>query len=164
VERPTAFRHVPGEAEVEALTEALDLLGLRKARLEGTLAPEGRADWRLQAHLGATVVQPCSVSLKPVTTRIEEPVTVLYTADYRPPAEGEAEMPDDETTEPLPETVDLAAILAEALALALPPFPRAGDAELGETAFGPPGAEPLRDADVHPFAALSPLKGRDSEE
>jgi hypothetical protein len=44
---------------------------VRKLRFIGTLEPEGAQDWRLTADLGATVVQPCVVTLAPVTTRLE---------------------------------------------------------------------------------------------
>ena len=162
-DRPTPFRHEPDPQERATLIESLDLIELRKVRLEGALIPEGRADWRLEAHLGATVVQPCSVTLAPVTTRIEEPVIRRYLEHYAAPLETEAEMPEDETAEPLPESVDLAAVLAEALALALPPFPRAEGAAPGDLAHGPPGAAPIEDTQVNPFADLARLKRPDGE-
>lgn len=155
----TPFRLEP-DAEARArLAEALDLLALRKLRLEGRLVPEGARDWRLEAVLGATVVQPCGVTLAPVTTRIDEAVERRYLAHWAEPEAGsETEMPEDETAEPLPETLDLEAVMAEALALALPPFPRAEDAELGRAAFAEPGTDPLTDEDVRPFAGLRSLK------
>jgi hypothetical protein len=48
-------------------------------------------------------------------------------------------MPEDDTTEALPERLDLSAVMAEALALALPDYPRAPDAEM-ETGNSPPPA------------------------
>jgi uncharacterized metal-binding protein YceD (DUF177 family) len=162
-DRDTPVRLVPGSAALAAMAARLGLRGLRKVRLEGRMVPEGAADWRLEATLGATVVQDCRVTLAPVTTRIAEPVVVRYRADPPGPGEGEVEMPEDETVEPLPDRIDLAEVLETALALALPPFPRAEGADLGEAAFGPPGVEPLRDADVAPFAALAELKKRMEE-
>jgi uncharacterized metal-binding protein YceD (DUF177 family) len=76
------------------------------------------------------------------------------------PSESEAEMPEDDTAEPLPETVDLSAVAAEALALALPAFPRAEGAGLHVQAFTEPGKAPLTDDDVKPFAGLSGLLDR----
>jgi uncharacterized metal-binding protein YceD (DUF177 family) len=66
-------------------------------------------------------------------------------------------MPEDDSTEPLPEIIDLTEVLREALALALPLYPRAPGAELGEAVFAAPGAAPIRDADLRPFAALASL-------
>ncbi|MEM9249403.1 MAG: DUF177 domain-containing protein [Pseudomonadota bacterium] len=160
---PTPFRYVPEPAEVAEIKARLALSALRKVRLEGTLTPAGRADWHLVAKLGATVVQPCSVTLDPVTTRIEEPVERLFTKDFHAPREGEAEMPEDETQDPLPDVLDLAALAEETLALAIPDFPRAQMPE-DETPFElratPPGAAPLDDEEsrTSPFAALEGLK------
>jgi uncharacterized metal-binding protein YceD (DUF177 family) len=148
----------PAPEQLAALAADLGLLGVRKVRLEGRLTPEGRRDWRLDARLGATVVQPCVVTLAPVTTRLDEPVTRRYVEAYVEPKADEMEMPEDDTAEPLPDTLDLAALLAEALALGLPLYPRAPDAELGDTRAAPPGVEPLTDEATRPFAALKALR------
>lgn len=154
------FRLVPDEALRAQLVAELDLLDLRKVVLAGKLSPRGKRDWMLTAKLGATAVQPCSVTLAPVTTRIDTAVERLYRADYEPPTEAEAEMPEDDREEPLPESLHLPDLLAEALALALPNYPRAPDADLGEAVFTEPGTAPLRDEDVKPFAGLADLKKR----
>lgn len=143
----------------KAIATDLDLLALRKLSFTGTLSPDGARDWRLDAKLGATVVQPCVVTLEPVTTRIDEPVVRRYLADMPALPEGdEVEMPEDDTAEPLPATIDLADIMREALALALPAFPRADGVEAVDISVTVPGAKPLTDADVKPFAALKSLK------
>ncbi|MBN2905440.1 MAG: DUF177 domain-containing protein [Rhodobacteraceae bacterium] len=155
----TPVRLVPDAAACAQIAKRLGLNALRKLRLEGTLRPEGARDWRLVARLGATVVQPCVVTLAPVTTRIDVDVIRTYRADLAPlPEDEEIEMPEDDTEEPLPETLDLAAVMEEALALALPLYPRAGGAELGEAVFAEPGAQPMRDEDTKPFAGLADLK------
>ncbi|MEM6740011.1 MAG: DUF177 domain-containing protein [Pseudomonadota bacterium] len=157
---PTAFDYAPDEATLAALRDRLDLLGLRKVRLRGEIAPEGRADWRLTAQLGATVQQPCTVTLEPVTTRIDEPVARLYLAGFRTPSEAETEMPEDDTQEPLPDAIALDALTEEALALALPAFPRHPGAAPFEASAAPPGAAPLDDtaSQPSPFAGLADLK------
>jgi len=148
-----------GPEEAAAVAGRLGIIGLRKARLHGTLRPVGRDDWDLDVDLGATVTQACVVTLDPVTTRIEEPVIRRYRlAAEGPPAEGEIEMPEDDTVEPVPETLELAAVFEEALALALPPYPRTETAPVDEAPFGPPGVAPLRDADMKPLAGLANLK------
>jgi uncharacterized metal-binding protein YceD (DUF177 family) len=161
VNRPTPVLVVPDEAELGALAAELGLLALRKVRLEGELRPKGRRDWDLVAELGATVVQPCIVTLAPVTTRIAETVERRFRADLPEPAPGtEVEMPEDDALEPLPETLDLGRILSEALALGVPEYPRAEGASLGETVFAAPGQRPMTDAEAKPFAGLAALKGK----
>lgn len=151
----------PGAAERTALAEALQVPEVRKLRLAGRLIPEGRRDWRLEAEIGATVIQSCVVTLAPVTTRIDEPVTRRYLAEM--PADeaepgGEMEMPEDTDAEPMPETIDLAEIALEALALALPIYPRAEGAAPGDTVHAGPGVTPMTDEDARPFAGLAALR------
>lgn len=143
-----------------AMAERLGIRGIKKLRFTGSLSPEGRRDWRLDAQLGATVVQDCVVTLDPVSTRIEESVLRRYTANppVTPADAEEVEMPEDDTIEPLPETLDLAAVMEEALALALPAFPRKEGVEPVEAAYTEPGKEPLKDDDLKPFAGLAALR------
>ena len=150
----------PDAATRAALADHLGITAVKKLRLSGRLIPEGRHDWHLTARLGATVVQPCAVTLQPVTTRINETVERRYVADLPAPPPGETEMPEDDTVDPLPETLDLGAVMAEALALALPDFPRADDAELGAATFAAPGVRPMSDDDVKPLAGLAALRDR----
>ncbi len=136
-----------------AVAAELGIPGVRKLRLEGRLVPEGRQDWRLEAHLGATVVQDCVVTLAPVVTRIEEDLDRRYVVGLPEPGPGEHEMgPED--VEPLSSALDLGSVMLEALALALPPFPRAEGVELGEVVVTAPGAEPLTEERARPFAGL----------
>ena len=149
-----SFALAPEAGDRAAIAEHLGIPGIRKLRFEGRLSPQGRQDWRLEAHLGATAVQDCVVTLEPVTTRIEEDVVRRYLSDVTPPAPGEVEMPEDDTVEDLPQSLDLVEVMAEALALALPPYPRAPGVELGETVVTEPGAAPLTEERTKPFAAL----------
>ena len=149
------------DAEVcAALATELGLLGLDAPRLHGELRPTGRADVALEARLEARAVQACVVSLAPVPCSIDVPVRRLYVADWQDPEGDEIEMPEDDTREPMPEWLDLRAVLAEALALALPDYPRAPGATLTEAVFAAPGVEPLRDEALRPFAVLAALKDR----
>jgi uncharacterized metal-binding protein YceD (DUF177 family) len=150
----------PDAAARAAIARHLDIRDIRKLRFEGTLTPEGRRDWTLTATLGATVVQDCVVTLDPVVTRIDEPVTRRYLADMPEPTLGEVEMPEDDTIEPLPASLDLAAVMVEALSLALPPFPRAPGAELGELTVTEPGSAPLDADTIRPFAGLAGLRDK----
>lgn len=158
--RPVMFELRPTPEENRAIADDLGLSGLRKLSFQGRLEPEGKRDWRLVAHLGATVTQPCVVTLAPVTTRIEEDIERRYLAELPalPEDEDEVEMPEDDSIDPLPSTLDVAVVMTEALALALPLYPRADDAELGETVVTEPGKTPLKDEDTKPFAGLAALR------
>jgi uncharacterized metal-binding protein YceD (DUF177 family) len=147
------FSLAPDKAACDRLAQVLGVSDIRKLRFSGELSAEGKADWRLSGRLGATVVQPCVATLAPVRTRIEEEVSRLYLARWTEPEPGsETEMPQDDSAEAMPATLDLSAVMEEALALALPAFPRAEGAELGET-----GAAEASEAT--PFAAaLAKLK------
>lgn len=154
--KATRFAFRPDATVRHAMAEALGLLDLPALTFEGELRPTGRADFTLEARLQASAVQPCSVTLAPVPAQIDSPVRRRFEADFKAPDAEEAEMVDDET-DPLPEVIDIAAIATEALALALPLYPRAPGAELGEAVFAAPGVAPLVQDDLKPFAGLADL-------
>ncbi len=154
----TAFSLTPDVATRNAIAKELGLLGLRKVRFAGKITPFGTSDWRLNARLGATVVQACVLTLAPVTTRIDERIIRGYLAELAAPqGDGELEMPDDETLEPVGEVIDPGLVMVEALALALPIYPHAPGAELTDTDFAGPGIKPMTDEDARPFAGLRGL-------
>ncbi|WP_323778525.1 DUF177 domain-containing protein [Leisingera sp.] len=156
---PTAFEITPDKAELAALAAELGVNALRKLRFTGEISARGKRDWQLTGSLGATVVQDCVVTLEPVTTRIEEKVRRNYLSRMEIPDEGEAEMPEDDSTEPLGSHIDPGAVMTEALALHIPAYPRKEGAELGEGVYTKPGAKPMRDEDARPFAGLGALRG-----
>ena len=75
---PTPFRIVPDAPVLKGIAAELALDGLRKLRFEGEIRAEGKHDWLLTGRLGATVVQPCVVTLAPVTTRVETDVRRVF--------------------------------------------------------------------------------------
>ena len=163
--RPFDVRIEPGADWTADLARRLDVVSIRKLRLVATLSPDGAADWRLEGTLGATVVQPCVVTLAPVTTRIDVPVSRRYVANLPEPEPGaETEMPEDDSVDALPATLDLGDLAAEALALALPDFPRAEGVDPIEMTVTEPGAAPMTDEDTKPFAGLAGLRDKLSGE
>ena len=140
------------------LAQTLGIRGLRKLKLVGHLSPHGARDLKLEARLGATVQQDCVATGSPVTTRIDEQVTRLYVHDLPVPEGDEVEMPADENADPLPTILDLEEVLAEALALALPPWPRAKGVEPVSVSVSEPGKSPMTDEETRPFAALKSLQ------
>lgn len=159
--KPTRFDLAPEGEALEALTAAVGASALADVAFRGELRPSGRHDWILEGRLTAEAVQPCVVTLVPVSTRIDEPVRRRYLAEMPEAVEGgETEMPEDDTIEPLAGVIDPGRVMAEALLLALPLYPRAPGAELGEAAFAAPGVAPLTEAEVKPFAGLAALRDR----
>lgn len=150
----------PNSAQCTAIAAALGVSAVRKLRFTVELTPQRGADWRLTGKLGATVEQPCRVSFAPVNTRIDVDVARHYVANWQDVTEAEAEMPEDDTVEPLPAMIDLGAVMEEELALAVPVYPRAEGVEDVDLSAAPPDAAPLDDDAVKPFAGLAALKAQ----
>lgn len=161
--RPTRFQIEPDSDRLSEIAKALNLTDLRKLRFTGEIKAAGKRDFKVTGDLGATVVQPCVVTLAPVTTRVETDVTILFTNDYETPDLEEFEMTDEENTEPLGDVIDVMLILQEGLSLALPQYPRADKAELTNTAYTEPGKKAMTDEDARPFAGLAGLRDKLSQ-
>ncbi|KIC19153.1 MULTISPECIES: YceD family protein [unclassified Leisingera] len=161
---PTAFEIIPDKDTLTALAAEMGVNAVRKLRFTGEIKAMGKKDWKLTGRLGATVVQDCVVTLEPVTTRIEEQVEITYLARVETPEGAEVEMPEDDSIEPLGTHIDPAAVMAEALALHIPAYPRKDGAELGEAVYAEDGVQPMRDEDTRPFAGLAALRGQLKDE
>lgn len=166
--KETRFSLRPGRAFCEALASELGLIGLRKLSFAGSIRAVGKSDWELGATLGVTVIQPCVVSLAPVTTRLDAPVQRRFLASLElPDAEDdsdEIEMPEDENAEALGKYIDVEQVMVESVALNLPLYPRTEDAKLEETVFTEPGKQAMKDEDTRPFAGLAGLRNKLAEE
>ncbi len=157
--KPTTRDVRPTPAQLSTLATELGVDTVKKLTFDVKIAPMGKKDWQLSAQLGATVVQPCVVTLDPVTTRIDEKITRKFVAGLDITPEGdEVEMPEDETLEPLGDDIDLWDIMIEALSLSIPAFPRRENAPAVELSVTEPGKEVLKDEDLKPFAGLAKLK------
>lgn len=101
--------------------------------------------------VNALLTRRCVVTLEPMDERIAERFDIRFAREAAADAEIELDL-DDEWTEPLNgDTLDLADILVQQVALAMDPYPRIPGAET--PAELRPSAE-----DVSPFAALRNLK------
>lgn len=115
--------------EREALARRFDLLSLD--RLEGEIRLR-RLDGgfvRLRGRLGADVVQACVISLEPVASVLERDFAVLYGSMES----GNSVIVDLETDEAEPfdgDAIDIGEAVAQQLAMALDPYPRAPGAKL----------------------------------
>ena len=168
--KQTQFDYRLEAAHLKTLISDLDLSALRKVHFSGNLAPAGKRDWVLTAELGASAVQPCTITLEPVKTRIETEVTRRFIAEM-PEFAKEAEedefggtaMLDDDSLEPLEAEIDLWRVMSEALALALPDYPRANGAELGTLSVTEPGKSAMSEDDAKPFAGLAALMSKEDD-
>ena len=115
--------------EREALARRFDLLSLDRLEAEIRLQRVGGRMVRLSGHFGADVVQACVVSLEPVASVLEQGFTMLYGATEV----GKSVMVDLESDEAEPfdgDAIDIGEAVAQQLAIALDPYPRAPDASL----------------------------------
>jgi uncharacterized metal-binding protein YceD (DUF177 family) len=155
---PTPFHLQPDADKRAAIAEELGITGLPKLDFKGQIRAEAGNAWTLSGRLTARVVQPCVVTLKPVKTSLDEEVRRTYSPHVTAPEAEEIEMPDD-SVELLGQFIDLESVMIEALALALPEYPRAGGVEFEEENQEVPAEETRR-----PFEGLDKLlKSKDTD-
>jgi uncharacterized metal-binding protein YceD (DUF177 family) len=149
--QPLRRRIEAGPAEREALAGRFGLVALD--RLEATL--ELRRDKgdviRLEGHFLADVVQSCVVTLAPVPAHLEADFTTSYSISAVTPAAEDLDPLGEDAPEPIPGgEIDLGEAVAQQLAVALDPYPRAPGASLAL-----PSEREMAD---NPFAALAALR------
>ncbi|MEE9454247.1 MAG: DUF177 domain-containing protein [Paracoccaceae bacterium] len=154
---PYSFDETPTPEEATRIARFLGIVAIRKMRFQGTLSPQERTGWALKATLGVTVTQNCVVTLEPVRTRIDIDVARRFLPVQAGGSGDEIEMLDPDI-DPLTPEIDLGALAIEALVLEIPEYPKRTGATLEESDFTAPGASPMTDADVKPFAGLAALK------
>ncbi len=145
--------------ECAALAKRFDLLALEKleARLRLRRA-RGGSVLRLAGRLSADVVQSCVVTLAPVPGHVEAEFTVLYGDGGAGEAGIEIDPEIESTLEPWPDSpLDLGEIVAQELALALEPYPRAPGAVL-DPSYEPSGEPAGSPEKVNPFKILGNLR------
>lgn len=178
--RLRALRDLPGvegkrltetatDEERDIIAKEFNLSGLKNFRVEARIEKEGKTGWRAEGRIIATASQPCVVSLEPVIQKIDE----SFTRSFIPMTKAETEefytninldpMADD-PPEPLGIGIDIGDVALEAFALALDPYPRSPEASFTPRTVTPPGAEPITDELLKPFAALAALKQAGSAE
>lgn len=134
------------EAERAALARRFGIPGIGSLTATLRLVPEPDGAVRAEGRLEAAVVQDCVVTLEPVPQRVAEAFALRLLPAGREPADG----PDDlDEVEAEGNVADLGELVAEQLALALDPYPRAPGAELPAEA---------RDGGAAAFGALAALR------
>jgi len=142
------------EAECAALARRFGIPAVESFRAELLLRPDADGAVRAEGRLSAAVVQTCVVTLEPVEQRVDEALALRFLPKGREPQDEPDETDEIATRNGI---ADLGEAMAEQLALALDPYPRAPDALLPvDTAAIPAAAG-------HPMAALSKLRGGGSD-
>ena len=154
--RPLALGRVGPEGRTEvleatgseraALARRFGIPAIDSLRATLRLVPEEDGAVMVRGRLEAAVVQDCVVTLEPVPQQVAEDIAFRLLPSGREPAEGPDEPDEIETENGIAELGDA---VAEQLALALDPYPRAPGAEL------PPEAT---DEASGPFARLAALR------
>lgn len=156
---------VASPAERSALARRFGIGSVDRLEAEVTLRPAPGGQIVVRGRLSATVVQECVVSFEPVTQQVEERVDLRFVPAEAVGAPGE-EDPDSPDVVPMEPgaVLDLGEALAQQLALALDPYPRAEGATLPAD-LAPPEDEPERApaGKVKPFAALARLRPKRDE-
>ena len=163
--KPFDFNLTLSNQKVAELIKRLDLLSIKKVSLVGILSPLGVDIWSLKAELRATVKQKCVISFKPVKTIVCETINRTFSPaalqnTFEVDDDGSSPVIFDDTLQELNEYIDLAEIIFEELILILPLYPKIEGAELGSYSVTEPGAKPLNEENIKPFAQLSELKDK----
>ena len=156
-------------AERAALGRRFGLDSLDALTASVTLTKFGdRRRVRLSANFSADVLQSCVVTLEPAPSRIEDSFVLVYDEDAGGPAEAETVVLLKGQISPEPWSgvvIDVGEAVAEHLALALDPYPRATGADVsalglapGEGDAGKEGDDPDGEFSGSPFKELAKLR------
>lgn len=156
-------------AECASIAEAFGIPAVASLEAHYRVRKQGRIV-TVRGDLTARVTQECVVTLEPFESLIEDEINMTYAPESivaeawaqlaREEASGQSSSTEDPPDPIVDGRVDLGALTAEALALALDPHPKKPGVE-----FEPPAGETEEDkAAESPFAALARLRGRSSEE
>lgn len=142
-------------AERAALARRFGLIGIERLEATAELQLAG-GTIRVAGRLNAEVTQACVASGEPVPARVEEPFALRFVHDDGGSGEEiELEEGDLDVIGYAGSSVDLGEAVAQTLALALDPFPRASNADKALREAGV-----IDEAAAGPFGVLAALKDR----
>lgn len=150
---PREVRLAASGAECAALAARFGILAVHRLDASLRLMPEPGGTIRARGDLSAEVEQTCVVTLEPVRQAVRAGLDLRILEEGVAPADDDPDSPDE--IESAGGMVDLGEAVAEQLALALDPYPRAPGAALPPLEPPPEAASPDR---PNPFAALGKLK------
>lgn len=153
---PRAVSIEANESERAALSARFGLIGIARLDAAAALTREGEIV-TATGKLSADLTQACVGSGDPVPAKIAEDFALRFVPTGSEPSAEEVELEESDLDEIDYEggSVDLGEAVAQTMALALDPFPRApsADAKLREAGV-------LGEGDAGPFAALKALKDK----
>ena len=152
-----SFELVPDEATRKRLAEAANVASIPALKVVLEVRPVGNDGAEVAGNLEGVVRQTCVVSLE----EFDNPVAENFSVDFANDPESEASGDDEEEIEDLPDPIvdgkiDLGALAAEFLVLAIDPYPRKPGAAFAALPTEEAAPEPKRS----PFEQLSGLKDR----
>ncbi|MET0250211.1 MAG: DUF177 domain-containing protein [Sphingobium sp.] len=142
-------------AERAALAKRFGLIALDRLEADYSLTREGDGVLA-RGRMRATLAQPCVATAAPVPETIATDFTLRFVSDRATAAEGEEIELDVEDYDIIGYdglSLDMGEAVAETMALAMEPYPRAPDADTVLRAAGV-----LTEEQASPFAALLALK------
>lgn len=145
---------VAEEGERAALAKRFGLSSLDRLEADYALSQEEGAIMA-RGQMRATLAQPCVATGTPVPEEIDAPFTLRFVPESAVDVEEiELDADDCDTIGYSGEAIDMGEAVAETMALAMQPYPRAPDADriLREAGV-------LSEEQASPFAALLALKG-----
>ena len=165
---PFEMRLEAKEDELERLAGFLEVDAVTALAADLRITPFRREGVRVRGEVRAHIVQSCVVTLEPIESDLAEPVDATYLPEqsrqFRRKVNEEGELlvdpegPDD--PEPFSGSeIDIAAVVIEAIGLAIDPYPRKPDAELPPEISDEADETTAADQKGSPFAALKDWKG-----
>lgn len=118
---------------------------------------------KIECHyqMSASLIQQCVVTFKPIQSQIELDFKRVYDGSIKKENEDkeiEIDIEDTDELDPIIDgVIDIAAAVAEELALEINPFPRADDTDFTEIGVGPDITEEEVKSN-NPFSVLAELK------
>lgn len=161
---PVSLKLEADEKEREGLAKLWKIVGVTSLKADVRTSRWKRDGLRISGSFVGDLVQNCVVSLKPISTKIEDE----FVAHFVPETSKLARQDDVQNGEividvdgpDLPDTfsgnmIDIAAVVSEFAAMSIDPYPRDPEAEIEEK-FQSGGVE--EDVAPSPFAALAAIK------
>ena len=145
---PNFFKFVASDEELKRLAKRFKFLGVLSLSAELTICKSAHDCWDVTGQLKGIVVQACGSTSVPLRETVDFPIEERYVRSVGNQEEVEVHMG---VAEPLEnEAINIGELLAQSLAIAVTPWPRAPGAPEKFTS-----GEELPD---HPFAGLAALK------
>ncbi len=167
--RPVTVADIPPEGreveitasaeEAAALARRFDLIAVDRLTARVRLRTTMTGEIEVTGDLAGDVVQRCVVTLEPVVGSVADSFALRFSREYT--EEDEVFDEDAPLLEPWPGAeIDAGEIVAQHLALALDPYPRAPGAEVPAPAAGNGADDVANGGGGGPFAVLERLRDK----